>query len=192
MPAKPASIRLSQAVRDVKLVRSGEGETLRGRDLEAAYERGRLDGESAMSEQLIRQRAEVMELQTGVLAALCNVVPQVTRDCERMLIALAMEVAQKLVAGMPVSAEMIEASVRESIAQVEDGAEFTVQVHPDDLATLERINSPLLLPQGGRDRIRFHGSAQVTRGGCVVQTRFGLIDGRRETKLQVLENVLAP
>ena len=191
MPSNPLSIQLSQPVRDLKLVRSGDGETLRAQDLEAAYERGRLDGESAVSEQLIRQRAEVMELQTGVLAALRNVVPQVTRDCERTLIALAMEVAQKLVAGMPVSAEMIEASVRESIAQVEDGAEFSVQVHPEDLASLERINSPLLLPQGGRERIRFHGSAQVTRGGCIVQTRFGLIDGRRETKFEVLENALA-
>jgi flagellar biosynthesis/type III secretory pathway protein FliH len=187
-----ASIQLSQPVQDVKLVRSGDPETLRGLEVKAAYERGRIEGERAVGEQLIRQRAEVMELQTGVLTALRNVVPQVTRDCERTLIALALEIAQKLVAGMPVSAEMIEASVRESIAQVEDGAEFTVQVHPEDLAALERINSPLLLPQGGRDRVRFHGSTQVTRGGCIVQTRFGLIDGRRETRLQVLENVLAP
>src|SRR5262249_37768432 len=139
-----------------------------------------------------RQRAEVMELQTGVLTALRNVIPQVTRDCERALVTLAVEVAQKLVAGLPISVEMVEAAIKEAVRQVEDGAEFTVQLNPEDLGMLERINSPLLLPQGGRERIRFHGSDQVTRGGCVVRTRFGLVDGRRETKLEVVERELAP
>jgi flagellar assembly protein FliH len=186
----PVPVQLSQPLRDVKLARFGDSKSLREQDLQASYERGRLDGERALSEQLVQQRAEVMELQTGVLAALRNAMPQVTRDCEQALVSLALDVANRLVAGMPVSAEMVEAAVKEAVAQVEDGAEFTVQVHPDDLALLERINSPLLLPQGGKDRIHFHGSAQVTRGGCIVQTRFGLIDGRRETKLEVLEKAL--
>lgn len=187
----PRPLQLTEPIRDVTLVRFGAGESLREQDLQAAFERGRIEGENSVGAQLIRQRSEVMELQTGVLAALRNAVPQVTRECERTLVALALEVAQKLVAGMPVSAEMVEAAVRESITQVEDGAEFSVQVHPDDLAALERINSPLLLPQGGRERIRFLGSPQVTRGGCLVQTRFGLIDGRRETRFQALESALS-
>jgi flagellar assembly protein FliH len=186
----PSPIKLSQPLRDVKMTRSGDRQALHQHDLQASYERGRLDGERALNEQLIQQRAEVMELQTGVLTALRNVVPQVTRDCERALVALALEVARKLVAGMPISSEMVEAAVKEAIAQVEDGAEFSVQVHPDDLALLQRLNSPLLLPEGGKERIHFHSSAQVTRGGCVVQTRFGIIDGRRETKLEVLEKAL--
>jgi flagellar assembly protein FliH len=174
----------------VTLARSGDGETLRQADLFASYERGRLEGERALSEQLVRQRAEVMELQTGLLASLRETVPQVAREAERTLVTLALEAAQKLVSGMPVSAESIEAAVKEAIAQVEDTAEFTVQLHADDLALLERTNSPLLLPQGGHERIRFQPSAHVTRGGCVVQTRFGVIDNRRETKVEMLRHAL--
>jgi flagellar assembly protein FliH len=181
---------LSDPLRDVQLVRWGDRETLRRQDLESSYERGRLDGERALSHQLVRQRAEVMELQTGVLAALQTAVPQVTRDCERALVTLALEAAQKLVSDLPISGEMIEATVKEACAQVEDTAEFTVQLHPEDLSLLERTNSPLLLPEGGRRRIRFQSSAQVTRGGCIVQTHFGVIDARRETKLQLLEKTL--
>lgn len=186
------TIRLTQPLKDAALARCGDRETFHGWDLQASYERGRLDGERALSEQLVRQRAEVMELQTGVLASLRNVVPQVAREGERALVALALEAASKLVSGMPVSAEMIEVSVKEAIAQVSDSAGFTVQLHPEDLALLERINSPLLLPQGGDERIRFQPSAHVTRGGCVVQTRFGVIDARRETKMELLQKAILP
>jgi flagellar assembly protein FliH len=87
---------------------------------------------------------------------------------------------------------MIEAAIKEACAAVEDSAEFSVQLHPEDLALLQRTNSPLLLPQGGEDRIHFHSSAQVTRGGCVVQTRFGVIDARRETRSNLLRKALQP
>ena len=190
---KPVRDRLPFAapVRDVRLVRSGDRETLLLQDLQASYDRGRQDGERALGEQLVRQRAELIELQTGVLAALREAVPQVVRDCERALVSLAVEAAQRLVCGLPISAEMIDAVVRETCAEVEDTAEFSVQLHPEDLALLERTNSPLLLPQGGQDRIHFQPSANVTRGGCVVHTRFGVIDARRETKIELLRQVLS-
>jgi len=184
------TIRLSQPLKDATIARSGDREELHRGDLQASYERGRLEGERALSEQLIRQRAEVMELQTGVLASMRDAVPQVAREGERALVALALEAARKLVSGLPVSAEMIEAAIKEAIAQVEDTAGFIVQLHPEDLELLERVNSPLLLPQGSNERIRFQPAAHVTRGGCVVQTRFGVIDARRETKVELLRSTL--
>lgn len=191
---KPAreTLQFSAPLREVKLGRSGERETLRREDLQANFEKGRLEGERALSEQLVRQRAEVMELQTGVLAALRGAVPQVTRDCERVLVRLALEAAQKLAFGLPVSPELIEAAIKEACAEVEGAANFTVQLHPEDLALLQRVNSPLLLPEGVRDQIHFLSSTQVSRGGCLVQTRFGIIDARRETRAQLLEKILLP
>ena len=109
-----------------------------------------------------------MELQTGVLASLRDAVPQVAREGERALVALALEAARKLVSGLPVSAEMIEAAVKEAITQVEDTAGSTSSCIRG-LVLPERTNSPLLLPQGGDERIWFQPAAHVTRGGCVVQ-----------------------
>lgn len=191
---KPArnTIQLSAPLREVKLGRFGDGVTLRQDDLRASFEKGRIEGERALSEQLVRQRAEVMELQTGVLAALGGAVPKVTRDCERVLVKLALEAAQKLVCGLPISPELIEAAIKEACAHVEGTANFTVQLHPEDLALLQRVNSPLLLPEGGNEQIHFLSSAQVSRGGCLVQTKFGVIDARRETRTQLLEKVLLP
>ena len=82
-------------------------------------------------------------------------------------------------------------TLREALRQAEDTAEIIIQLHPDDLALLRQHNSPVLegLPETGP--LRFIGSAEVTRGGCIVQTRFGLVDARRETKMEQLRTVLA-
>jgi flagellar assembly protein FliH len=190
MPLK--TLQFSTLLREVTLVRSGHRETLREQDLQASYRQGRVDGERALGEQLVTQRAEVMELQTGVLASLRDAIPQVIRDCERALVTLALEAAQRLVAGLPVSTEMIEATIKEACAEIDSTVEFTVQLHPEDLALLQRTHSPLLLPKAGEERIHFCASSQVTRGGCMVQTRFGVIDGRRETRMGLLQKALLP
>ena len=117
--------------------------------------------------------------------------PQVIRDTEVALIELALEVAQRLVAGMPISVEMVEAAVRSALAQVEESKEFEVFLHAADLALLQQFNSPVLLPGPGYEAIHFHTSSEVTRGGCLVQTRFGVIDSRRETKLQLIQQSLS-
>ncbi len=156
----------------------------------AAYERGLREGESALREQLLQQRNEFLELQRGVLESLRQAVPLVVRDSENALISLALEAARKLVAGLPISAEMMEALVREALAQVEDGAEISVALHADDFALLEKGASPLLSSLVGTPKTNFRIAPEITRGGCVVQTRFGVIDARRETKLELLSQNL--
>jgi flagellar assembly protein FliH len=192
MKPQRETIHLPQSPRDIALARFGDRESLRQQDLQASFERGRVEGERRLSEQLVRQRAELMELQTGVLATLRETIPQIARETERALTELALLAAQKLVAGLPISIEMIEASVKEACAAVEDTAELVVLVHPEDLALLERANAPLLLPQSGHERVRFQSSGQVSRGGCIVQTHFGVLDARRETKIELLQKAVLP
>ena len=183
----PEIIRFAQPLRDVQARARGatpfaaEGE---------AYERGRRDGEKALNEQLLRQRTEWLALQNGVLTALRQSIPKVVRDCEAALVELALEVARRLVAGLPVSSEMVEAAVREALAQAHETTELLVQLHPEDFALLQRANSPLLVG-ADLEKMRFQTSPEVTRGGCLVQTRFGVIDARRENKLELLQQSLA-
>ncbi|MBM3880962.1 MAG: hypothetical protein FJ387_14790 [Verrucomicrobia bacterium] len=194
MPSWCDHVPLRHPLRELRLVscrsQAEEAEVrLRERE-QASYERGRREGEQALSEQLIRQRAELLELQNGVLDALQQVQPRLARECERELVALALDAAQKLVAGLPVSAELVERTVREALTQVEESASYTVLLHAEDLALLRQVNSPLLLPSGGLDRISFQPSENVTRGGCIVHTRFGTIDARRETKVELLRKAV--
>jgi flagellar assembly protein FliH len=150
------------------------------------------EGEKRLADQLLRQRSQLIELQNGVLASLRQAVPQVVAQCESALIDLALEVARKLVSDLPISVEMVETAVRSAVAQAEQNTELDVLLHADDLALLRQCNSPVLLPAPGNASIRFHDSAEVSRGGCLVRTRFGEIDARREIKLELIRQSLAP
>jgi flagellar assembly protein FliH len=187
------SIAFNRPLQDVRVLTQSPkqdwNEHLRERE-QAAYERGRHEGEDALREQLIGQRNEMGSLVNGVIESLRTTVPQIVLETESAVIQVALQSAQKIVAGMPVTSDMVEGVVREALHQVEDTAQITIQLHPDDLALLQKHDATILTaPASGP--LRFVGSAEVTRGGCLVQTRFGIIDARRETKLEQLREALA-
>jgi len=188
------TIRFDRPLREVRLLGGAPAqdwqEFLHERE-QAAFENGRRAGERALSEQLLRQRNETVELQRGILDSLQRALPQVAHEAETAVIDLALEAAKKIVAGMTVDAAMVESTVREALRQTEDTAEILIQLNPDDLALLRTHQSEILngLPETGP--LRFAGSAEVTRGGCIINTRFGLIDARRETKIEQLRQSLA-
>jgi flagellar assembly protein FliH len=189
----PETLKFPQPVRDVRLKRGGEqgeADARAAEEIVASYERGRREAEQALSQQLFQQRTEMHELMRGVVNSLRQAVPQVVRETENTMIALSLSVAQKLVAGMPISPAMIEGVVRDALAQVEGTAQFTVRLHPADLELLQKCDSSLLIDGDGAKEFRFLSSAEVTRGGCLVQTHFGTVDARRETKFDLLQRTL--
>jgi flagellar assembly protein FliH len=187
------TIKVQQPFQDVRVLTKSPmldwHDHLRDRE-KVAYEQGRRDGEHALSEQLLQQRNEIAELQNGVIHSLKQMLPQMAHEMESTLILLALESAQKIVSGMPIDSKMVEKVVREALSQVQDTAGISIQLHPEDLALLRKHKSPLLegLPETGP--LRFAGSDEVTRGGCVIQTRFGVVDASRETKLVQLRKAV--
>lgn len=184
---------VTQPLRDVRLLTGAPPQDwqlfLRERE-QAAFEKGRRAGESALNEQLLRQRNETVELQRGILQSLQTVFPKVAHEAETALIDLALALAKKIVAGLPIDVALVEQTVREALSQTHDTAEILVQVHPDDLALLRQHQAPILngLPESGP--LRFVASTEMGRGDCVIQTRFGLVDARRETKIEQLRQSL--
>ena len=158
---------------------------------QAAYEHGRLDGEKNLGEQMLQQRNELLELHQGVIESLRRAVPNVIQQTENTLMQIALECAKKIVAGIPISLELVEAVVREAVTQTKETAEIMVQLNPDDLALLRKHQSPILegLPDAGP--LKFMCSSEISRGGCLVQTRFGLLDARRETKIEQLRESIS-
>ena len=185
------TLRLPQAPGRVELTASWPADLeKRIQDRErAAAEKGRAEAQQLYSQQLIEQRQQLTALQDGILGALKDSIPGVVRDCETHVAALALEVARKLVDGMPVSAEMIEAAVSTAMQQVEESSHYTIFVNPADLQLLESKSSSIL---GGSDtrKITITPSNEISRGGCIVETPFGRVDARRETKLELLKSAL--
>jgi flagellar assembly protein FliH len=188
------SITLRQPLRDVRLLTPAPAPDwpalLRERE-QAAYERGRRDGELARNEQAAREAGHAVAQWNQLVESLRQTVPQVIRETENTLLHLALEAAQKVVGGLPITAEMVEAVVREAVQQAENTADITIQLHPEDLALLRSRPSTLLNGPTDTGPLKFAAASEVTRGGCLVRTRFGVIDARRETKLEQLRQTLA-
>ena len=193
MPLAEA-LRLPGPLRDARVRRVLDAASAREAEIEdrvrTGYERGRTDGEKALSELLVQQRQETRELFEGVLQSLRDAVPQVVREVEPALVTLALEIARKIVCDLPVSVGMIESAIHEALTQIEAGAEVNILLHPEDIELLQRLNSPLLESASEPGHPRFQAAAEVTRGGCLVQTRFGTVDARRETKFDLLKREL--
>lgn len=88
-----------EALREVQVIKVSLSELERKWRLreEDAYARGVADGERALSEQLVQQRADLRHLQNRLFVQFQNVIPQVVRDCEQALISIAWETARKVV-----------------------------------------------------------------------------------------------
>jgi flagellar assembly protein FliH len=188
------NIRLSAPLRDVQIAPPPGSLVWEQRVLErerASFERGRAAGERALGEQLVQQRAEIMDLQSGVLKSLRNALPQLIAESENALIELAMTAAQRFVADIPITSEMVTATVREALQELQHAAECVVLLHPLDLELLQRMNAPLQNENNSGKPLRFQASGEISRGGCLLQTSFGLVDATRENKLDRLRASLA-
>jgi flagellar assembly protein FliH len=187
------TILFDRPLREVRLLAGAPAQDwqqfLRERET-AAFENGQRAGETALNEQLLKQRNETIELQRGILASLQATLPKVAHEAETALIDLALEAAKKIVADMPVDVALVEHTVREALRQAEDTAEIVIQLHPDDLALLRQHQSDVLNGSPESGPLRFAPSSEIGRGGCLIQTRFGLIDARRETKIEQLRQSL--
>ena len=188
------TIELSGPLADVRLLKGAptqDWEALMRQREEAAHARGRREGESALNAQLIQQRTEIVELQRGILQSLRAAIPQVVQESETAVIELALEAAGRIVAGLPIDSQMVGAVVREALSQTKETAEILVQLHPADLALIQKHGGGEVEGEPDGAPLRFAASNEVSRGGCVLQTRFGVIDARREVKLEQLRQSVA-
>lgn len=126
------------------------------------------------------------------MASLQDAVRDVIRETENSVVEMVLAIAEKIVDQTVISAEMVEQMVRSALAVAEQGADFQIELNPEDLELLRKINSPLLQPASGPERFRFEPRPAITRGGCVVHTRLGTIDARRETRWAQVREVMAP
>ena len=172
-------------------------EDLRTRE-QAGYERGQSEAEQRFAqkaEELRREwesdhRTDVVRVLEDLNKSLQTQVMEMFKSLEKHVIMLAAEAAIKITSGIPISADMVEAYVREAMNLIEHDTEITVVLHPEDLALLEQHQSSLLNRAGGSSILKFRPDAKINCGGCLIETKFGELDARRETKIELLKKAV--
>ncbi|MEP6833506.1 MAG: FliH/SctL family protein [Gemmatimonas sp.] len=148
-----------------------------------AYAHGRADGEKlARSESLPR----IESIAAALADALENVRLHQTRwtaNAEENLAVLAVAVARQLIAReVATDATIVAGLVQRALAQFPLEQTVTIRLHPDDADSCTELLQPA--DSNKFHEIRWAPDAQVYRGGCMVEGRERIIDGRVDTALE--------
>lgn len=155
----------------------------RARIEEEAYARGRADGErtarvdaNARVSSAVAALAEALDT-TGVHQA------RWIANAEENLAVLAVGIARHIIAREVESdPAVIAALVQRALTQFPLDQVVTVRLHPDDVAAGGTL---LMAESSGRTHeIRWAADPHLQRGGCLVEGRERIIDGRVDTALE--------
>ena len=154
--------------------------------------RGYSDGmEKAQAEckQEMEERIAASRAGWDAVAHSLNSIPkEMIQRLQEQLVSLAFSAARKILAATPVTREEIAAQVNQMLEHAESGAEIEIQLNPEDLALLSAEDRGALWSES-LTHLKWTANPSIQRGGCVIRSELGWIDGRRETRLSKLEQL---
>ena len=158
---------------------------------EVGYHQGRADADAAFTEQLMMQRQEVLTLAEGVLRKLSDQEAALTAQARACVPGAVMNIVRRVLAGCESNAAQIQRIIEQAMAEAPQEGDRPMEVFlcPSDLVLLENMHGEALREK--HPRIVLRADATLAPSDCLVRGNFGLIDGRMETKLKGVEQLLA-
>jgi flagellar assembly protein FliH len=159
---------------------------------EAEAERVRAEArQQGFAEGMVAGRAELRAVAEPIVEALSNSIDELRAlqanaadILEREAVVLAMEVAEKVVAGaIAVEPERVLDVIRGALRALVERERVVLMVNPEDLAIVREGLDELAGSLGGMEHVEVQEERRVSRGGAVVRTTIGEVDARIETKL---------
>lgn len=153
-----------------------------------ARQRGADEAMELMERQMLDLRADVLHLQSRTFSELAGTHKALIAQFRGLLPELVTEAASRVLAATPLSRATVTAIVDEILLGIEPASEeLDVRLAPSDLELITGIEKDF------RDKhpsITFRADPDLKPGDCVVQSRFGTLDGRISTKLELCKEAL--
>jgi flagellar biosynthesis/type III secretory pathway protein FliH len=149
---------------------------------EAAYLEGFQAANDHLSQQILEQRAELAQLQDAVFVSLSKQHESLAAQVSETLPDLAIEIVQRVLAGMKPDRETVERVLAETLAEIAPGStDVEVFLSASDLELVSRLMKDYEHKYPG---IKLTSDPELLPGDCRARSRFGMIDARLFTKLQ--------
>lgn len=154
--------------------------TERSRAEAAAYTRGRADGDRAARAEADEQLSSAVQALNEALELLQQNESRWVGNVEENIAALAVMVAQHIVQReVHTDPSFVRDVVQHAMAQYPVDQEITIRINPTDLNACRAS----IEANGPRD-IRWISDVAIQRGGCLMEGRERIIDGRVDTALE--------
>ncbi len=150
-----------------------------------AFERGRIaareEAEQSSHEQLSRVLQALVEATQSVHAHEQRWLGNVEENLAATAVTVARHLIQRELTAEP---SVITDLVSRSLAQFPLERNITVRLHPDDLAVVQNAMTRDEAFAVIAREVRWHADAHIVRGGCLVDGRERVLDGRIDTALE--------
>lgn len=123
-----------------------------------------------------------------LIAAMPSQIEARLQSAEDDMLALCFEVVSRLLGESVARPDVLSAHLRQAMGALRSRPLVAIHLHPDDLAMLEKAG--VVAANVGGHAVRWVASAEVSLGGCILETPEGGLDARFETQLQSLREAL--
>ncbi len=158
--------------------------------VDEAYRKGYDEASAQYTEQIVEFRAEVSALRENTFSQLEQKFSAVLVEAKEALASLVFQSVARALGGFEMTQEAILATVDKVIEESGlDEEKMEVRIHPLDLKLLSGIEPQMKSQHPGLD---FVEDDTLNRGDCLLNSRFGKVDGLMSTKLDKLRESLRP
>lgn len=152
-----------------------------------AFTKGYAQGERAGVEAGAKRAEGMLRRLAETLDDLSRLRTTMIRDTERQMVQLALAIARRLVQReISLDSEIVAAMAHVALDRLGDSAPATIRLHPDDYATVMAARGA----EWAGTQVTVVPDAAVARGGCVVESAFGLIDASVGAQFAEIERAL--
>jgi flagellar assembly protein FliH len=152
-----------------------------------AFAQGFAQGERSGAEAAAARSEGVLQRLKQTIGELQALRAEMIHKTERQVVQLSIAMAKRIVhREISLDPELLSAMARVALDRLGDAATATIRLHPDDYAATAGASSD----RTDSSVVRVVADAAVRRGGCLVQSEFGLIDVSADAQIQELATAL--
>jgi len=158
---------------------------------ESAYAEGFMKGEAAGTESERNRFRNTFDTLDKAISKLRELKEALCLNAEKGAVELALAIAEKIVYHeVSVNKETLLGVLKGALEKVIDPKRIKIRINKLDLQFINESGYRISgLTDNPKDVI-IEGDDTITRGGCVIETGFGSIDGRIESQLQAVGDLL--
>jgi flagellar assembly protein FliH len=146
----------------------------------AQGERAGLEAGAKRTEAMLRRVAQTIEELAGLRQT-------IVRETERQMVQLALLLARKVVTReLAMDPDLVAAMAHVAVARLGESTPATIRLNPEDYAVVTAGRGP----GWAGAQVQVVPDASVARGGCLVESEFGLVDGTLDAQFAELTRAL--
>jgi flagellar assembly protein FliH len=183
-PGGPSPVRPSDVIDDGHIAEHQQRLASLERD---AFAKGFAQGERAGAE-AARERGEAtLRRLTQTIEELTTLRAQMIHQTERQMVQLALAIARRIVhREVSLDQDLLIAMARVALDRLGESAQITVKLHPEEFEATAAARAA----SWTGTTVQVVADARVGRGGCRVESDFGMIDAGVDAQIQELARAL--